>query len=520
MAPQAPKLKADGLPEARELAPTIPKSRLDTKHWWRHKNLRLLNLLLLVPLLSVYSQGFDGSMMNGLQSVSNWREYFGTPSGATLGIFNAAYPLGGVIGVFFISPVADNYGRKVAIGAGAGLCCAGAAIQAGAVNLPMFVISRVVIGAASVLVGGVGAPLITEIAHPEHRSTATALFLTFYSLGAITAAWCTFGTFRIDGSASWRIPSALQALPSVIQLITIWFVPESPRWLVSKGRKEEALAMLTKYHGEGDAGDPVVLFEYHEITTALEAEEEMAQHTYFGALKEFVTNPGNRRRLAVMVWAAICSQMSGNAFVSYYLAPILSSVGLTSDLNQTLVNATMQMVSWFSAMYFATFPEKFGRRVLFLWSLVFMWLIDIAITAGSAMFQKDQTNQAAGYAVVALLYLFSPAYNLGFNGNLGLYIPEILPFRLRTRGLAIFYFTQFGFMILSTFAVPVGLENIKWRLYPIFVAWVMVEFVGVYLLFPETKGPSLEDIAIIFDGPKAKDIEGDVDHVETAPAEK
>lgn len=65
--------------------------------------------------------------------------------------------------------------------------------------------------------------------------------------------------------------------------------------------------MLTKYHGEGDAGGPVVLFEYHEITTVFQAEEEMAQHTYLGALKEFVTNAGNRRRLAVMVWAAICS---------------------------------------------------------------------------------------------------------------------------------------------------------------------------------------------------------------------
>ncbi|KAK7229568.1 hypothetical protein V2G26_001738 [Clonostachys chloroleuca] len=248
MAPQVPKLKADGSPQALELAP-----------------------------------------------------------GANLGIFNAAYPLGGVIGVFFTSPVADNYGQRTAIGVGAGLCCIGAAIQAGAVNLPMFVIFRVVVGAASVLVGGVGAPLITEIAHSEHRSTATALFLTFYSLGAISAAWCTFGTFRIDGSASWRIPSALQVLSSAIQLITIWFVPESPRCLVSKGRNEEALTMLTKYHGEGDAGDPVVLFEYHEITTALKAEEEMAQHTYLGALKEFVTNAGNRRRPAVMVWAAICS---------------------------------------------------------------------------------------------------------------------------------------------------------------------------------------------------------------------
>ncbi|KAH8901726.1 general substrate transporter [Thozetella sp. PMI_491] len=471
-----------------------------TQKWWTHRNLRTLNLWMLIPLLSIFAQGFDGSMMNGLQSVSNWQSYFGSPKGGVLGIFNAAYPLGGIAGVFLISPAADRWGRRIGLALGASLCCLGAALQAGSINIAMFVISRVIIGAGSVVVAGVGAPYITEIAHPAQRSTATALFLTFYSLGSITAGWATFGTFRIDGDAAWRIPSALQGLPSVIQVLLVWFVPESPRWLVSKGRTADALDMLAKYHGEGNREDPLVRFEFNEITMTLETEKEDSRHN----ILEFMSTPGNRKRTVIMVWAAICSQMSGNAFVSYYLSPILSSVGLTSDLEQTLINATSQMLSWFSALYFATLPEKVGRRTLFLWSLCCMWIVDIAITAGSAEFAKNNDNKAAGYAVVVFLYLFSPAYNLGFNGNLGLYIPEILPFHLRTRGLSLFYFVQFCFMILSNFAVPIGLENIHWRLYPIFVAWVMVECAGVYFLFPETKGPSLEEIAGIFDGPQIK----------------
>lgn len=459
--------------------------------------------------------------MNGLQSVSHWQSYFGTPEGATLGFFNAAYPLGGIAGVFLISPIADGLGRRIGLATGAALCCLGAALQGGAINIAMFVISRVIIGAGSVVVAGVGAPYITEIAHPAQRSTATALFLTFYSVGSIVAGWCTFGTFRIDGTASWRIPSALQGFPSVIQLLFVWFVPESPRWLISKGRNEEALAVLAKYHGEGDQNDAVVQFEYAEIQSALSAEHSATDFTIFSFLRELVTGPGNRRRLFIMVWAAISSQMSGNAFVSYYLSPILTSVGLTSDLQQTLINATNQMLSWFSAVYFATLPAKLGRRTLFLCSLCAMWVVDICITAGSAMFAKDPTNKAASYTVVVFLYLFSPAYNLGFNGNLGLYIPEILPFHLRTKGLSFFYFVQFCFMILSTFAVPIGLENINWRFYTIFVVWVVVEFIGVYLMFPETKGPTLEDIAYIFDGPKANpsekledgEVEAKIDHI-------
>ncbi|KAM0323614.1 hypothetical protein ACHAPQ_008601 [Fusarium lateritium] len=486
---------------SKDLASQSPPSPVDTTRWWRFPNLRALNLLMVIPLLSIFSQGFDGSMMNGLQSVTHWQTYFNSPTGALLGFFNAAYPLGGILGSFAISPVADNFGRRAGIAFGAALCCIGATVQGASINIAMFVISRVIIGAGSVVVAGVGAPYITEIAHPNQRSTATALFLTFYSVGSIIAGWCTFGTFRIDSTASWRIPSALQGLPSVIQLLFIWFVPESPRWLISKGRNQDALDMLAKYHGEGDELDPVVQFEYTEILQTLGA--ETSEHNMFSFLKDLGSTPGNRRRMFIMIWAAICSQMSGNAFVSYYLSPILHSVGLKSDLQQTLINATNQMLSWFTAIYFATLPAKVGRRKLFLWSLAAIWVVDICITVGSAAFAKDNTNKAAAYTVVAFLYLFSPAYNLGFNGNLGLYIPEILPYRMRTKGLSFFYFVQFCFMMLSTFTVPIGLEDINWRFYIIFVVWVMIEFIGVWFVFPETKGPSLEEIACIFDGPDA-----------------
>lgn len=305
----------------------------------------------------------------------------------------------------------------------------------------------------------VGAPYITEIAHPAQRSTATALFLTFYSVGSVVAGWCTFGTFRIDSTASWRIPSALQGLPSIIQLLAIWSLPESPRWLVSQGRNEEALAMLAKYHGEGDVSNQGVQLEYAEILTTLRA-EATHENNIFMFLRDLGSTPGNRKRMFILIWAAICSQMSGNAFVSYYLSPILKSVGLKSDLQQTLINATSQMLSRFSAVHFATLPAKVGRRKLFLCSLVAIWVIVICITACSATFTKDPTNKAAAYAVVVLLYLFSPAYNLGITGNLGLYITEILPYSLRAKGLSFYYFVQFGFMMLSTFTVPIGLEDI------------------------------------------------------------
>ncbi|KAH6886209.1 lactose permease [Thelonectria olida] len=478
----------------------MPEGTIDHRNWWHHKNLRRMNLLMVFPLLSIFTLGFDSSLMNGLQAIEGWRSYFGEPRGATLGLFNGAYPIGGFVAIPFLSLVNDHFGRRWGIAIGAMVCIFGAALQGAAQNLAMFVVSRGIIGAGSVLIQASGGPLIAEIAHPQQRSTATALFNTSYAFGSIVAAWTTFGTFRIDTTWSWRIPSLLQGLPSVIQLVGIWFVPESPRWLISRGRDDDALKMLAKYHAEENESDPLVQFEYHEIRETIAMDIANDKSSFFDKYWEFARTPGNRKRFFLLFWCACISQMSGNAFISFYLAPILARVGLTTSLQQTLINATSQMLSWFSSLYFATLPAKVGRRKLFLCALFCVLGCLVAITSGSAVFAKDSSKSSAGIAVVAFIYLFSPAYNLGLAPNLGLYITEIVPYSLRLRGMAVFQFWNLGFSLISTLAIPVGLEAMGWKLYCIFVAWVVVEWVVVWLTFPETKGPSLEEIALIFDG--------------------
>lgn len=116
-----------------------------------------------------------------------------------------------------------------------------------------------------VAIAGVAAPvLITELAFPTHRAPLTSLYNTSWCLGSIIAAWVTYGTFRIPTTWSWRIPSLMQALPSVIQLMFIWFIPESPRWLVDHGKEDQARAILRKYHCGGNDEDPLLEFEMLE----------------------------------------------------------------------------------------------------------------------------------------------------------------------------------------------------------------------------------------------------------------
>lgn len=153
--------------------------------------------------------------------------------------------------------------------------------------------ARALIGAGNALACIASPVLITEIAFPTHRAQFTSLYNATWYLGSIVAAWTTFGTFRIDNTWSWRIPSLLQGLAPVIQASLILFFPESPRWLVDHGRDEQALHTLAKYHCGGDLDDPLVAFEYDEIKEALRMEKEANRSSSY---KSLFVNKGNLKR--------------------------------------------------------------------------------------------------------------------------------------------------------------------------------------------------------------------------------
>lgn len=167
--------------------------------------------------------------MNGLQALPQWREYFGHPTGALLGLVNAAQSAGSVAVLPFVGIFSDRYGRRIVLLSGLVGVILATVIQATATTLAQFIVSRAVVGAAGMFVVQPSPMLIAELAYPTHRGKYTSAFWTMYYLGAILAAWATFGTQNHSGNWSWKIPTILQAGYPLVQLACFWTLPESPR---------------------------------------------------------------------------------------------------------------------------------------------------------------------------------------------------------------------------------------------------------------------------------------------------
>ncbi|KAH8175653.1 sugar transporter domain-containing protein [Sarocladium implicatum] len=465
--------------------------------WYKQSSLLRLNLILLVPLLSSATIGFDGAMMNGLQTLPQWRNYFNSPNASLLGLMNALYPIGKILAIFPTTWLSDRFGRKLPMWIGFVLLILGATLQACSQNVAMFLVSRFILGAATALIAIPSPILIAELSYPTHRGKLTALYNTFYFLGAVFAAWSTYGTFKLSGSWSWRIPSALQGALPVLQFAFFFFLPESPRWLVAHAKHEEARKVLGIYHGSGDAASPLVAFEMAEIEESIQIERAAASSSSY---VDLFNTPANRKRTFLAVTVGWFAQWSGNGVVSYYLVLVLNSVGITKVSQQALINGLLQLFNWFAAVFGgALMVDLVGRRTLFLVSAGGMCLSYIAWTVLTSVF-VDTLNQTVGNVVVAFIFIYFFFYDIAFTPLMPAYPIEIFPYTLRGRGVTAAYCSTYVGLILGQFVNPIAMESIGWRYYIVFCCLLAVLFVTVWNFFPETKGRTLEEIAEIFDG--------------------
>ncbi|EKM78879.1 hypothetical protein AGABI1DRAFT_75451 [Agaricus bisporus var. burnettii JB137-S8] len=466
--------------------------------WWTNRGILILNIMLVLPLLTSVTNGLDSSLVNGLQILPGWQDYFGHPEGRDLGLIGFAQNLGGILGLPFTPFISDHFGRRATLFVGSIIMLAGVGVQAASNSVAMFIAARATVGVGLIMCTNAAPLLLVELSYPTQRGKLSSIYNSSWYIGSIISAWVCFGAYMgaRDSVWSWRAPSLVQGFVPLLQVALVWFIPESPRFLVSKGLEGQASTILAKYHANGDdARDPLVVFEIAQIRHALRMEEEINKNTSYLSL--FAT-PGNRKRMRIIIAIAMFSQWSGNGLVSYYINLVLDGVGVTRTETKAAINGGLQIFNFCIAASAAMLIDWVGRRSLFIVSNAGMLITFSAWTVSSALY-NTMGNAAAARATIPLIFLYYFFYDIAYTPMLVAYTLEILPYKVRARGFALMNLVVMLTSTFNQFINPWALEAIGWWYYIVYCGWLIVELVFVVWFVVETKGRTLEETAAIFD---------------------
>lgn len=225
-----------------------------------------------------------------------------------MGLSIAAGSIGAFVSFLPGSYIADIFGRKICVGLGAMFILVATAIQVSIPNYWAFFATRVFAG-IGIGISSTAAPLlVTEIAHPDFRQSATALYNSTWCIGSSISAAATLISLRMSSSWAWKFPCLLQAIFPILQLTSLIFVPESPRWLVATNRKTEALDVLAHFRAKGDVEDDLVQHEFDEICQSIKSEVEEKGTGW----QTFVSSRGHLQQLTICILCGIMQEWAGN----------------------------------------------------------------------------------------------------------------------------------------------------------------------------------------------------------------
>ncbi|KAF7927724.1 uncharacterized protein EAE98_006106 [Botrytis deweyae] len=484
----------------------------DKVAWWRKRNLRILYLLLYPTCMGIeMTSGFDSQMINGLPFIPSWNKYFGEPTidGAgnstyalkaeLLGIVAAAYSLGAILSVPFVPMLAQRFGRRWSIMFGSIVMVVGSFLQGFSINAAMYIVARMFLGFGIVFAIVSGSAMLGELAYPKERPVMTSLFNASWFVGSLVASGITVRTATINTDWGWRIPSLLQACPSLIQIIFVFFLPESPRYLISKDRRDEAFDILVKYHAEGNRDSVFVRAEMTQIETTIKLEVEASKRSWMSML----STPGMRRRVFLASAMGVFTQWSGNTLISFYLSKILAMIGYTDTNTKTMINLGSTAWSFFTGTLTALIVPRYKRRTMFLLCACSMFFVYIAwtISMQRAMLAYDtnRPNKAAAITTLFFIFLYSPCYNIGNNALAYTYLVELFPYADRSRGISIEQFFVRAANFFTTYVNPIGMGNIGWKYLIMYCVTICIEIIVIYFFYPETQGRTLEELAFLFE---------------------
>ncbi|KAK2812230.1 hypothetical protein FQN50_001588 [Emmonsiellopsis sp. PD_5] len=464
---------------------------------WGGGYLRMYLCCALVFLSSTMN-GLDGSLMGSINTLPNYVKYYDLPptGNAGTGIVFAIFNVGQMVGALFIW-IADWKGRRLPIFLGCFGVCVATILTALAPTLSVFIGGRFLLSFFAILACTAAPLYIIEIAPPQYRATVAGMYNTFYYLvRGIPAA-----------PLSLRHPFTGHTNVSRTREIGTGVSPYGFKCsvrgsLIGKERNNEARAILTQYHANGDENHPLVQLEMAEMAESLRQEGMLTWRNFIDLRVLFKTR-ARRYRMMLNITFSWFGQFSGNNVASYYLPYLLENVGVTDTDTKLLLNIIYAITGWIPAMIGARCHDIIGRRKMLLGCTAGM-AVSLAIAAGTAADYTNTGSKSSSSASIAFIYVFGSVFAFAFTSMQPIYPGEVMSNDMRARGMGVWQLTAGAAGFVNTFAAPVALKNIKYWFYVFFVFWDVFEFLFIYFFYVETKGRTLEELDAVFEAPNPR----------------
>ncbi|KAK4502547.1 hypothetical protein PRZ48_005972 [Zasmidium cellare] len=409
--------------------------------------------------------------------------------------FNGVSSGGAALGALYNSWSANALSRKHTIQIGAVILSIGAGLCAGSVNVGMFIFARLFAGfGIGVLVTCI--PMYqAEVSTPETRGFMVSMHGIMFAVGYGLSSWIGFGVYFISASGStstfpWRFPLAFQAAPALLLLAGSYWLPYSPRWLMQKGRFDEAEAVLKRLHSSrGDEHHTQAVKEFYQMKRQLE--QDRAIQGKISRFEVFKTAP-NRRRAAIAAAMMWFNMFTGVLIIANYAVIIFTDLGLSGYMPLLLL-ALWITISFPGNVFTALYVDRWGRRTFMLTGAIGLTLSLFFECLLQALY-TNTTNTSGQKAAIFFIFLFIVFWSSCFDATQYLYMAEIWPTAIRGQGAAVGMFNQFAAQVVIGVAGPIALERIGWRFFLVLLIPTALYIPVIYFFFPETMNRSLEDI--------------------------
>lgn len=464
---------------------------------------RALRLAITITAVTGFSLfGYDQGLMSGIITGKEFNSEFPAThkvsdhdrhATVVQGAVTSCYELGCFFGSLFVMFRGEHIGRKPLVIFGALLTVVGTVISTAAFGphwgLGQFVIGRVITGIGTGMNTSTIPVWQSEMSKPENRGLLVNLEGSVIAVGTMIAYWIDFGLSYVNSSVQWRFPVAMQIFFALLLLVGIVQLPDSPRWLMSQGRREEAMYVLGKLDGL-DPNDDQILAEATVIQDAV----NRFRHQKRSVKDLFTGGKGqNFQRALIAASTQFFQQFTGcNAAIYYSTVLFNETIKLDYRLSLILGGVFSTIYALFTIPSFFLI-ESLGRRKLFLIGATGQ---AISFTITFACLIDDTTQNAKGAAVG--LFLFISFFGVALLSLPWIYPPEIASMRVRSSTNALSTCTNW----LCNFAVvmftPIFIQDAGWGCYLFFAVMNYLYIPVIFFFYPETAGRSLEEIDIIF----------------------